>query len=57
MILSLSSDTGATTSKIYPYNQAKLLARSGNEIAVLMIENGEIVHYKYDVDKQEILSL
>jgi hypothetical protein len=39
MILSLSSDTNSTTSKLYLYNQAKLLARSGNEIAVLLIQD------------------
>jgi len=39
MILSLSADTGSTTYKLFLYNQAKLLARSGNEIAVLMIQN------------------
>jgi len=39
MILSLSADTGSTTTRLYLYNQAKLLARSGNEIAVLMIQN------------------
>jgi len=39
MILSLSADTNSMTAKLYLYNQAKLLARTGNEIAVLMIGN------------------
>lgn len=39
MILSLSTDTSSTTSKLYLYSQAKLLARSGIEIAILMVEN------------------
>ena len=39
MILSLSADTSSITAKLYLYNQAKLLARTGNEIAVLMISN------------------
>jgi len=38
-ILSLSANTNSMTAKLYLYNQAKLLARTGNEIAVLMIGN------------------
>ena len=39
MIFSLSSDIGSTSSKLYLFNQAKLLARTGNEIAILMVQN------------------
>lgn len=39
MIISLSSDSYSSTGKIYLYNQAKLLARSGIEMAILMIED------------------
>lgn len=39
MIISLSSTTADTTNQIYLYNQAKLQARSGIEIAILMIQN------------------
>jgi hypothetical protein len=42
MILSLSSETSSTASKLYLYNQAKLLARSGMEVAILMVENRKL---------------
>jgi len=39
MILSLSSNTSETAVQQYLYSQAKLLARSGVEFAVLMIQD------------------
>lgn len=41
LILSLSSESSTTTTKLYLYNQAKLYSISGIEIALLMIANRE----------------
>ena len=41
LILSLSSESSTTTTKLYLYNQAKLYSMSGIEIALLMIANRE----------------
>jgi len=39
MILSLSTDSTALTSRVFLYYRAKLLSRSATEIAILMIQN------------------